>query len=70
MKNIVQMKEYRFNEKMLKAKDLKKIFPSVSQSTLATWAAQGLLNRYKICGGVFYKLSEIVELIENSKEIV
>lgn len=36
MKNIVQISDYQFREKMLKARDLKKIFPSVSQSTLGT----------------------------------
>lgn len=70
MKNIVQISDYQFREKMLKARDLKKIFPSVSQSTLGTWVSQGLICRYKICGGVFYKLSEVESMIENCKESV
>lgn len=70
MKNIVQISDYQFKDRMLKARDLKKIFPSVSQSTLGTWAAQGLISRYKISGSVFYKLSEVVAMIENARECI
>lgn len=70
MSNVVNIKEYQFSEKMLRAKDLKRIFSGVSQSTYETWVRKGLINRYKIGGGVFYKLSEVEQLIENSRECI
>lgn len=55
-------------EKMLRAKDMSKIFINTSQATYNGWVRMGLIHRYKIGGGVYYKLSEVNELIENSKE--
>ena len=67
--NVIYMnKEEIFNEKMLRAKDLSKIFIGTVQGTFDNWVKLGLLHRYKIGGGVYYKLSEVKQLIENSVE--
>lgn len=66
--NIIQIEDI-FGEKMIRAKDLSKIFVNTSQATYNNWFQMGLLPRHKICGGVYYKLSEVKELIENSREI-
>lgn len=70
MSNVIKINDYKFNEKMIRAKDLSKIFVDISQATYETWAKKGILSRYKIGGSVFYKLSEIENLIENSKEVI
>lgn len=70
MTNIVKIKEYQFTEKMIRAKDLSKIFIGISQATYEGWAKQGIISRYKVGGSVFYKLSEIEKIIENSKEVI
>lgn len=77
MSNIVQfnkqeklISDYKFNERMIRAKDMSKIFVGISQATYEQWAKNGFINRYKIGGSVFYKLSEIEKLIENSKEVI
>ncbi len=69
--NVVDINEYKlevFKLKMLRAKDLSEIFVGTSQATYNKWFKSGLLPRYKICGGVYYKLSEVEALIENSRE--
>ncbi len=67
--NVIYMnKEDIFAEKMLRAKDLSKIFIGTVQGTYDNWVKLGLLHRYKIGGGVYYKLSEVKQLIENSVE--
>lgn len=58
-----------FDEKMLRAKDLSKIFVNTAQATYDNWVREGLLSRYKIGGGVYYKLSEVKSLIEHSRVI-
>ena len=55
------------NERMLRAKELSKIFVGTAQSTYDNWVRDGLLCRYKIGGGVYYKLSEVKSLIEHSR---
>lgn len=70
MSNVVKIKEYQFSEKMIRAKDLSKIFVGISQATYESWAKQGIITRYKVGGSVFYKLSEIERIIENSKEVI
>lgn len=70
MSNVVKIKEYQFTEKMIRAKDLSKIFVGISQATYEGWAKQGIIHRYKVGGSVFYKLSEIERIIENSKEVI
>ena len=70
MSNVVKIKEYQFTEKMIRAKDLSKIFVGISQATYEGWAKQGIISRYKVGGSVFYKLSEIEKIIENSKEVI
>ena len=70
MKNVIKINDYKFNEKMIRAKDLSKIFIGISQATYETWAKNGIITRYKIGGSVFYKLSEIERIIENSKEVI
>lgn len=56
-------------DKMLRAKDMSKIFIGTSQATYDNWVRMGLIHRYKIGGGVYYKLSEVKKLIENSIEL-
>lgn len=58
-----------FEEKMIRAKDLSKIFVNTSQATYDNWVNMGLIHRYKIGGGVYYKLSEVKNLIEVSKVV-
>ena len=73
MNNVVELrrkKETIFDEKYIRAKDLSKIFVGLNPSTYDSWVRKGLLNRYKIEGSRFYKLSEVKELIESSKEVV
>ena len=70
MSNVVKIKEYQFTEKMIRAKDLSKIFVGISQATYEGWAKQGIIHRYKVGGSVFYILSEIERIIENSKEVI
>lgn len=68
--NVIKINDYIFNEKMIRAKDLSKIFVGIKQSTYEGWAKQGILSRYKIGGSVFYRLSDIEKIIENSKEVM
>lgn len=58
-----------FEDKMMRAKELSKIFVGTVQSTFDSWVRLGLIHRYKIGGGVYYKTSEIKKLIENSIDI-
>ena len=57
-------------DKMLRAKDMSKIFINTSQATYNSWVRMGLIHRYKIGGGVYYKLSEVKSLIENARELL
>ena len=57
-------------DKMLRAKDMSKIFINTSQATYNGWVRMGLIHRYKIGGGVYYKLSEVKSLIENARELL
>ena len=69
MSNVINLKEKGsdiFDDKLLRAKDLSKIFINTTQSTFDNWVRAGLLHRHKICGGVYYKLSEVEQLIANS----
>lgn len=68
MNNVINLKGDILPEPMLRAKDMSKIFINTSQATYDNWVRMGLIHRYKICGGVYYKLSEVNSLIENSKE--
>jgi hypothetical protein len=72
MNNVVSLCRERniFDDKYIRAKDLSKIFIGLSPSTFDGWARKGLLCSYKIEGSKFYKLSEVKDLIENSKEVV
>ena len=68
--NVIKLRDENiiFDEKMLRAKDLSKIFVGTVQATFDNWVRSGLLHRYKIGGGVYYKLSEVKKLINNSVE--
>lgn len=55
--------------KFLRAKDLANMFVGLCQSTFDNWVKNGLLIRYKIEGSVFYRLSEVLQVIENSKDL-
>ena len=68
MSEIVKFNKNDMPEKMLRAKDLQEIFINTSQATFDNWVKMGLLHRYKIGGGVYYKLNEVKKLIENSLE--
>lgn len=69
MENVITLnRELDDMPKMLRAKDLSKIFINTSQATYDNWVRMGLIHRYKIGGGVYYKLSEVKSLIENSVE--
>lgn len=56
-------------EPMLRAKDMSKIFINTSQATYENWVKSGLIHRYKIGGGVYYKLSEVKRMIDNAVEL-
>ena len=70
MNNVMNLREKGnkniFNDKLLRARDLSEIFINTSQATFDNWVRAGLLHRHKICGGVYYKLSEVRQLIDNS----
>lgn len=70
MENVINIMRDDMPEKMLRAKDMSKIFINTSQATYDNWVRNGLIHRYKICGGVYYKLSEVKQLIENSRELL
>ena len=67
--SLYQKKESIYNDKMLRAKEMQDIFIGTSQATFDNWVRLGLIHRYKIGGGVYYKLSEVKKMIENSCEI-
>lgn len=69
MSNVINIKDFCFDEKFIRAKDIKKIFIGIVQSTVDSWVKAGLIKRYKILGSVFYKLSEIKEMVEKSVEV-
>ena len=70
MNNVINInREIEDMPKMLRAKDLSKIFINTSQATYDNWVRMGLIHRYKIGGGVYYDLSEVKQLIVNSKEL-
>lgn len=69
-RKILHINNYRYDEKLLRARDLSNIFVGLNPSTYDGWVRQGLLNRYKINGSRFYKLSEVKALIESSREVV
>ena len=67
-KNVIKIRDdFEFQEKMLRARDLAKIFVGLSPSTFDKWVKQGIITQYKIGGSAFYKLSEVELLIESSK---
>ena len=69
MDNVINIMRDEMPDKMLRAKDMSKIFINTSQATYDNWVRSGLIHRYKIGGGVYYKLSEVKQLIENSIEM-
>ena len=66
MQNVINILREEMPDKMLRAKDLQEIFINTSQATFDNWVRMGLIHRYKIGGGVYYKLSEVKTMIENS----
>ena len=56
-----------FTDKLIRAKDMQKIFLGIAQATFDGWVNNGYINRYKIGGSVFYKLSEVQKMIENAR---
>jgi hypothetical protein len=68
MQNVINMVREDLPDKMLRAKDLQEIFINTSQATFDNWVRLGIIHRYKIGGGVYYKLSEVKSMIENARE--
>lgn len=68
MQNVINMVREDLPDKMLRAKDLQEIFINTSQATFNNWVRLGIIHRYKIGGGVYYKLSEVKSMIENARE--
>lgn len=68
MENVINLKRTELPEPMLRARDLQEIFINTSQATFDNWVRLGIIHRYKIGGGVYYKLSEVKSMIENAKE--
>lgn len=68
MENVINMVREDFPDKMLRAKDMSEIFINTSQATYDNWVRAGLIHRYKIGGGVYYKLGEVKKMIENAIE--
>lgn len=68
MQNVINMTREDFPDKMLRARDMSEIFINTSQATYDNWVRAGLIHRYKIGGGVYYKLSEVKKMIENAIE--
>ncbi|MCQ2957288.1 MAG: helix-turn-helix domain-containing protein [Candidatus Gastranaerophilales bacterium] len=68
MINVVNIKDYKFEDIMLSPSDLKKIFRGKTDATFLNWAKRGLLKKYKIGGCVFYKADDVKKLIEQSAE--
>ena len=69
MNNVINFNREIYEDKLLRAKDMQKIFIGTSQATFDNWVRDGLIHRYKIGGGVYYKLSEVKNMIENSCEV-
>lgn len=67
MNNVVPIKKNNdlSDLKMLRARDLQEIFVNTSQATFTEWVKLGLIDRYKIGGGVYYKLSDVKKMIDN-----
>lgn len=70
MGNIIKLEQYRYDEKLIRANDMSNIFVGLSPATYDGWVRKGFINRYKIGGSNFYKLSEVRDLIERSREVV
>lgn len=68
MENIISLVKDEMPDKMLRARDLQEIFINTSQATFDNWVKLGIIHRYKIGGGVYYKLSEVKLMIENARE--
>ena len=70
MAEIINLRENQNTlfKRLITAKQLQQIFIGLGRSTIDDWARNGILNRIKIGGCVFYDLAEINSLIENSKE--
>ena len=68
MSEVISLNREEMPEKMLRARDLQEIFINTSQATFDNWVRLGLIHRYKIGGGVYYKLSEVKSMIENALE--
>ena len=68
MENVINLVREDLPDKMLRARDLQEIFINTSQATFDNWVRLGLIHRYKIGGGVYYKLSEVKMMIENARE--
>lgn len=71
MNNVIQFnKQEKTLEipEMVRAKTISEKFDGISQSTIDNWVNAGIITRHRICGSVFYKKEEILELIHKSEE--
>ena len=64
--NVINLKADILDRRFTTAKGLQKIFIGLGRSTINDWAKYGIIHRHKIGGTVFYDLSEIEKLINDS----
>jgi hypothetical protein len=56
------------NEKLLDRQDILQMFP-ISVRTLQYWRTKGVLPYSKIGGKIFYKLSDVWEMVRKNKVV-
>lgn len=66
MNNVINLRTDVLDRRFTTASGLQKIFIGLGRSTVDDWAKKGIIHRHKIGGTVFYDLSEIEKLIEES----
>lgn len=67
MSNVVKMNKSILDDRFLRVKDLQKIFVGLSAATFCNWVNLGIVTKYKINGSTFFRESDIIKLIENSR---
>ena len=61
--NVIPFNEVLFNKKMMRAKDIQKIF-NIARSTVDNWVKYGYLTRIRVGRNIFYEVSEVKKLCE------
>lgn len=70
MTNVVKFSKEKpsvLNDKYLRTRDLKEIFVGISPAVITKWSKMGILKPYKIGGCLFFKSSDIKQLLEDAK---